>query len=165
MKDGEAGETFASRLESVVVGTDEDGGAVTSCVVEPVEGPVRTMRRVKQVKLTNSEQIALRALKYAIGEVGVSPPSPEHMPQGASVKVVVEDQWRTYARQHGISGSDDDKIQNQAFRRAKEGLVAKEQVACWAKWVWPINGKASKASKASNAANEAFEACRTPTTH
>ena len=36
MKDGESeGDTIASRLEVVEVGTDEDGEAITSCIVVP----------------------------------------------------------------------------------------------------------------------------------
>ena len=38
MKDGPDGAEIVSRLESVEVGTDEDGDAITSCVVEPVIG-------------------------------------------------------------------------------------------------------------------------------
>ena len=164
MKDGEAGAVVASRLKAVMIGVDEDNEAVTSCIVEPAEVNAES-RAPKPAKLTNIEQIALKALPYAIGEAGVPSPGSDHMPQGPNAMVVTVEQWRTYARQRGLSDSEDEKTQAQAFRRAKEGLVAKERVACWAKCVWPINGKASKASKASNAANEAFEACRTPNTH
>jgi AAA domain len=164
VKDGEAGAVVASRLKGVTVGIDEDGEAITSCVVEPAEFNAGS-RPPKVPTLSNIEQIALKALQYAIGEAGVPSPGSDHMPQGSHATVVTVEQWRTYARQRGLSDSEDKKTQAQAFRRAKEGLLAKQRVACWAKWVWPINGKASKASKASNAANEAFEACRTPTTH
>ena len=37
MKDGESGDTIVSALESVEVGSDEDGDAITSCVVVPSE--------------------------------------------------------------------------------------------------------------------------------
>ena len=37
MKDGESNEMFASSLECVDVGFDEDGEAITSCVVIPSE--------------------------------------------------------------------------------------------------------------------------------
>jgi hypothetical protein len=41
MKDGCEGDTINSRLVVVEVGTDEDGEAITSCVVEPAEeGPL-----------------------------------------------------------------------------------------------------------------------------
>ena len=37
MKDGPEGDTVVSRLASVEVGMDQDGDAITSCIVEPVE--------------------------------------------------------------------------------------------------------------------------------
>ena len=37
MKDGESGDTIVSALETVEVGSDEDGDAITSCVVVPSE--------------------------------------------------------------------------------------------------------------------------------
>ena len=42
LKDGEAGETIASKLESVEVGTDEDGDTITSCVVVETDQPTAT---------------------------------------------------------------------------------------------------------------------------
>ena len=38
LKDGQEGEEIVSKLESVVVGIDEDGEEITSCVVVPSEG-------------------------------------------------------------------------------------------------------------------------------
>ncbi len=37
MKDGPEGDTLASCLTSVEIGTDQDGDVITSCIVEPVE--------------------------------------------------------------------------------------------------------------------------------
>ena len=38
MKDGLQGDEFASRLEVVELGLDDDGDKITSCVIVPVEG-------------------------------------------------------------------------------------------------------------------------------
>ena len=38
MKDGPQGDEFASRLEIIEIGLDDDGDKITSCVVVPVEG-------------------------------------------------------------------------------------------------------------------------------
>jgi len=70
VKDGEAGAVVASRLKGVTVGIDEDGEAITSCVVEPAEFNAGS-RPPKVPTLSNIEQIALKALQYAIGEAGV----------------------------------------------------------------------------------------------
>ena len=45
LKDGEAGETIASKLESVEVGTDEDGDTITSCFVVEADQPTTTMAK------------------------------------------------------------------------------------------------------------------------
>lgn len=41
LKDGEDGAEFAFRLENVVLGLDDDGEEITSCIVEHAEGTVR----------------------------------------------------------------------------------------------------------------------------
>lgn len=78
MKDGPAGEVIGGRLKQVVVGQDEDGDPITSCVVEPVEVAARPSGP-KPTKLNASEQLALKALQYAISEVGKSAPSSNHI--------------------------------------------------------------------------------------
>jgi hypothetical protein len=74
-------------------------------------------------KLTPGEKLALKALHYAISEVGHTPPASIRVPAGA--KTVTREQWREYAWRHGISGSDEERAKRQAFRRAVEGLTAK----------------------------------------
>ena len=149
MKDGEAGEVFASRLESITVGMDEDGGPITSCVVEPVELDTAT-RQSKPPRLSHSEQIAFKALQYAIAEAGVAAPGSNHIPQGNHVRVVTVEQWNTYARLRGISDSKETKVRNQAFKRAKEGLLAKQKAGCWEQWVWPIPAEGHKGHNGHN---------------
>ena len=136
LKDGEPGEVIASRLVGVEVGIDEDGEAIKTCVVEPGEFNA-PCQPPKMVKLTNNERIALRALEYAIEETGKAPPASNRIPQG--VHVVKEEQWNEYARKRGISDSRETKVQNQAFKRAKEGLLAKQKAGCWDPWVWLIS--------------------------
>jgi hypothetical protein len=152
MNDGEAGEVFASRLESITVGRDEDGGPITSCVVEPVELDTAT-RQSKPPRLSHSEQIAFKALQYAIAEAGMAAPGSNHIPQGNHVRDVTVEQWNTYARLRGISDSKETKVRNQAFKRAKEGLLAKQKAGCWEQWVWPILADGHKGHKAHNGHN------------
>ena len=61
LKDGEDGAEFAFRLESVVLGMDEDGEEITSCVVEHSEGKVRRVR--DKGPKGNIEKLVIQALK------------------------------------------------------------------------------------------------------
>jgi hypothetical protein len=63
LKDGEAGETIASELESVEVGTDEDGDTITSCVVVETDQP--TARTTKGPRLTPNQSTMLAILHRA----------------------------------------------------------------------------------------------------
>ena len=120
MKDGPQGDEFASKLEVVDVGIDDDGDKITSCVIVPVDG-LEASRKDKAARLTKGAKIALAALQEAIGECGVIPPASNHIPAG--VKCITQDQWRDYAYRQGISGSDEPRARQLAFRRAHETLV------------------------------------------
>ena len=59
MKDGEAGDTIVSKLESVEVGIDEEGEAITSCIVVEAEATEET----RTTKLTKNQLTYLSILK------------------------------------------------------------------------------------------------------
>jgi AAA domain len=133
MKDGSQGDEFASRLDVVEIGIDDDGDTITSCVIEPMEGlaPSGDARS----KLTKGAKIALDALHEAIGECGAVPPASNHIPNG--VKCATIDQWRDYGLRRGISTSDKESATRMAFVRATESLVADRRVAIWDGYAWP----------------------------
>jgi hypothetical protein len=65
MKDGPGqGKEYAFRLETVVLGLDEDGEEITSCVVHATEGQVR---KVAQAKLGEYERAVLEATEQLAG--------------------------------------------------------------------------------------------------
>ena len=68
-KDGETGLKILSRLKVVEVGVDEDGDAITSCVIEPVE-EVASERRRQEKGWPKSLAIFKRALDFALCESG-----------------------------------------------------------------------------------------------
>ena len=68
MKDGPEGDTVWSRLEQVKVGADEDGEAITSCVIVPVE--VSTHEGATGPRLTPNQQTMFTILHNA-GERGL----------------------------------------------------------------------------------------------
>jgi hypothetical protein len=133
MKDGSQGDQFASKLEVIEIGLDDDGDKITSCVVAPTEG-LAPLRKDKAVKLTKGAKIALDALHDAIGECGAVPMVSNHIPGG--VKCATIDQWREYALKRGISTSDKESATRMAFVRATESLVAAHRVAIWDGYAW-----------------------------
>jgi AAA domain len=137
MKDGSEGEQVVSRLEVVEVGRDDDGDAITSCVVVPVAGPMGTVKASGQKALPKGARIALAALHDVLGAEGQVPPASNYIPSGA--KVVTVDQWRDRAIRMGISASEKPDAVRVAFNRASEALVAGKHVAIWQPYVWPCS--------------------------
>lgn len=110
-KDGEDGETHGFRLKSIIVGTDEDGDDVTSCVVVPDEGAA--LRRDFK-ELTANQHLGMASFREAAGEHGVVDD------KGEFVGVHL-DAWRpTFYRS---STSDNDDTKRKSFNRARQDLV------------------------------------------
>ena len=133
-KDGPVGLEMVSRLVPVDVGADEDGDAITSCVIEAVDAPSAAKVKRPSTRLPKGAQIALRALTEALDECGVIPPASSHIP--TNVKAVTVNQWRRYAYRMGVSTSDEDRAKRQAFQRASEALLAAKQAAVWDSYAW-----------------------------
>lgn len=69
MKDGMDGAEFGFRLNTIVVGVDDDGDDITSCVIEHTDALPRAQRRQAGPKGTN-ERIVLRTLADLQGLTG-----------------------------------------------------------------------------------------------
>jgi len=133
-KDGSQGDEFASRLEIVEIGLDDDGDTITSCVIEPIEDAAPAGKAAKGQKLAKAAQIALRALQEAIDGCGAVPPTSNYVPKG--VKTVKVKTWRDYAYRMGISTSDEDDAKQKAFKRNSMDLIADNYVGIWEEDVW-----------------------------
>jgi hypothetical protein len=70
---------FASRLEVVELGLDDDGDKITSCVIVPVEG--LAPQKVKPKKLPAAAAKALKALHEIIDDAGIIPPPDSYIRQ------------------------------------------------------------------------------------
>ncbi len=70
MKDGEPGAIVTSKLEPVSIGMDDDGEAITSCVIEPAEPAVAGVRSTGP-KLSGNQETAFAVLQDA-GQGGLS---------------------------------------------------------------------------------------------
>jgi hypothetical protein len=140
MKDGPDGAQITSRLESVEVGTDEDGEKITSCVVVPVEGaPLSAQRPAKVKPLKGARKLVFDALRYALGECGKIPPACNHIP--SNVKCVTLDQWQDYAVRSGLCASGKPDSKRVAFGRASDALIGEGYAAIWDSFVWAVHEK------------------------
>ena len=121
-KDDEDGAVFGFRLEKVILGEDEDGEPITSCII----GPSETKPGGNSISLSDAQQIALNQLIKAIGHEGKVPPASNHIPPHKPC--VTEKTWRTYCVSGGISSSDNKDSNRKAFKRSADRLVAIELV-------------------------------------
>jgi hypothetical protein len=136
LRDGRTGWQSEYRLLPVKLGENADGKEVFSAFVESVEGGGVRLAAVKKDKVGRpnaSEQIGLRALREAIAECGEQVPASNHIPK--NVRIVSTECWRDYAYRLGISNGGA-RAQQTAFKRAQDGLLAKQLIGVWNDQVW-----------------------------
>ncbi|WP_406736967.1 AAA family ATPase [Thioclava sp. GXIMD4215] len=128
-RDMATGQTFSYMLEPVFLGKDEDGDAVTSCIVTPCDAPAKS----RKPKLAGKQKIAMQALQDAMSQHG-------EVKQGdmfpASRTCVSVDLWRDYCQRHSLSDGDTAASFRMAFKRAKESLHDKERIRVVDGYVW-----------------------------
>ncbi|MCC4114663.1 helicase RepA family protein [Aromatoleum toluclasticum] len=133
-KDGEDGQSHPFRLEPVEIGTDEDGDAVTSCIVVADDQPAAP----RAPRLTGANRIAWQAFVGALDEQG-SEPAPavvERMGTRALSRVVHEEAWRSRAYAEGISDGSHPSARRNAFSRARRTLLDMDMVCTWDDHYW-----------------------------
>ncbi len=132
-KDGVEGQEFAFELQTVDLGTDEDGDPITSCVCIPVDGG--GLQTTKRRRVTGAAQILLSALNEAIVDAGVLPKACKYIPANvyaANIEVV-----RQYAYKRHISDTDTPEARKKAFQRALQRLQTENLVGIWEGLIWP----------------------------
>jgi len=128
MKDGPEGTTIVSRLEQVDLGLDEDGDALTSCIIVPSEaGPEPPAR-----PLTGINKIAFDALIRAVLDAGDQPPASNHIPPG--MKAVSVELWREYF--YNLRPDEAAEAKKKSFQRARDNLQSRSIIGVWGQWVW-----------------------------
>ncbi len=133
MKDGPEGDAIFSQLESVEVGSDEEGDPITSCVVVPAE---EVSTATGQRKVSGKPKIALDLLREAINRDGEAPPPNPHRPD--KTRAVKESLWRRYCDSGGLTESDKPDTRLKTFVRARDSLLAKQHIGIWEEWVWIV---------------------------
>lgn len=129
-KDGEDGEAHPFRLDVVEVGTDEDGEAVTSCVIAPEENAGAAVRRPLPPKSGNQRHIL-----DALGEVLKA--ARDYGQAGAPIDrpcVQLED---AIEKTRG-SLVCDPKRQTERTRAALSGLITRGIVGHRDGWIWLV---------------------------
>ena len=70
----------------------------------------------------------------AVTKAGEVPPASNYIP--SNVRIVSVGMWREIAYGMGISGSDDPRAKQAAFKRGAETLLAAELVGAWQEHRW-----------------------------
>lgn len=106
---------FHYTLRSVFLGYDEDGDAVTSCVVEPTdEAPPK-----RGPKISGQAKIALQAFGDALAHHGVTKTGDMFPTDRQCVSL---DHWRTFCDRHSLTEADNLTSRRTAFFKAKNRL-------------------------------------------
>jgi hypothetical protein len=131
MKDGAEGASFASALELVEVGIDDEGKPMTSCVIVPVDGAAAAAKAGP--KLSDGPRLALNVLRELVAETGEPASASNHVPAG--VKVISAVVWReTFCNRYPPDTKPDTKAR--AFLRATLKLQETKLAGMWKDKAW-----------------------------
>jgi len=125
LKDGEDGLKLGFELQSVTLGTDDDGDLITSCVVRPAQVTERTSPRNR---LPRGQFDFLKVLDSAISQWGGVVP-------GVGTYGVHREQLKDLFVQTCGFGRPDNTI-NQAWSRASKELLVGQLIGHKDEWVW-----------------------------
>ncbi|MEI6987177.1 MAG: AAA family ATPase [Rhodospirillaceae bacterium] len=128
---------FAFTLTVVELGEDEDGDAITSCVVEEVdEAPVKTKA------MSAGHKLAMNKLYDAVITEGIHA---SHRDIPPNVTVVTVNNWKNLLYQAGIV--ERGGAGRQKFKRLKDNLLEARHIAICdtgtATFVWPVKANHS----------------------
>lgn len=137
-KDDDPGQDILFRLESVLIGTDEDGEEVRSCTVEPFEDDLLPMTSGGK-RLSAKQRIALDQLGKLLIEDGITPPAgiPDTALDRRWIgKVADLSEWRTavIAALHSPDSKPD--TARRQFDRARDELQACKAIGIFEEYVW-----------------------------
>jgi hypothetical protein len=160
-KDGEDGARWRFVLRGgVEVGRDEDGDPVTSCVVVPPDGCTADIGGGPGVvashykgRLTDRQEIAMRALREAMLDHGRNAPAELGLPAG--IRVVDWAQWR--ARWARMETSDEKAIQRESERIGR-ALLTRRVIGKDGNWVWIVHKEVEEPAPAQHWTDEVYAA-------
>jgi hypothetical protein len=119
-KDFEAGAVFASKLESVELGNDEDGDPITSCIIVPIDaadvGP----------KLSKHAELGQETLRKLLASIVDSIPAPEDAYLAPGTRICRNERWRQQF--YDSHWSDRQDTRKKSFQRAHQELVLEHKL-------------------------------------
>ena len=136
-KDGEMAGDMGFSLQSIVLGEDEDGEPVTSCVVTLTEGAPPIVRGGR--KLTDGQSLCLAALRRAVEESGVDAPANiplEMLKAGLVVRVATLDAWRNQSAKSSDRSDQSADTARRMFTKQRDRLQALGVVQVWEGFAW-----------------------------
>jgi hypothetical protein len=138
-KDGEKGKPLRFVLRQVVLGDDERGKPITTCVVDRPDGDEEEY--AKSGKLSLNQILALKALKQAVEDNGQ--PAPNGLRAGPSIRTVTtKDHWKgRFKTTFPNFGSDDPEKREAEAKRilghAAKVLLAGDYIGLEGELAWP----------------------------
>ena len=128
-RDGATGPLLNFNLRVIELGTDADGDAITSCVIEPTDK--------KPAKSTTPKQRrALDVLSNVTADHGQPAPDAVHYPAGA--QTVHVDLWRENLFKAGVLDPNASNPRAD-FKRLKDQLAERGLIGEWNNLMWAVN--------------------------
>jgi AAA domain len=131
--DGAEGLLTRYKLEVAVLGTDEDGDAITTAIISADQ--MDSEKDISRAKLNKTQRKAMEMLERAIVDDGRDVPISSEYPRGAG-KMVALEVWRACCIKGGLSVAGTKESADKAFRRAVSDLDAMQRIGMWEGNVW-----------------------------
>lgn len=136
-KDADPGADILFGLKQILIGVDDDGDDVTSCVIERRDldaagesGPRR---------LSPKEKIMMTTLYRVLSERGFDPPvdiPASLLRRELAPRVALVSEWRTAAQSALATPDTKPDTARRTFDRTREKLQGAELIAVYEDWVW-----------------------------
>lgn len=120
--------TFHYTLRSVLLGEDQDGDPVTSCVVKPTDAPAN-----QPPVVTGQALIALQAFGDALAQHGAIRGGDLFPPNRQCVSL---EHWRQFCDRHGLTDGSSGSAARTAFGRAWKALQERQIVRVIDGFAW-----------------------------
>jgi hypothetical protein len=135
INDGMEGPLTHYKIESALLGADDDGDAITTAIISSEAAEAEQEAQAKK-GLSDAQRRALELLTRCINDHGRPPPPSREFPQ--NVRAVLLKEWHNMSERGSLSSAEKKADRDKAFRRAWEGLQTKMRIACLDGWVWLV---------------------------
>lgn len=133
INDGAEGPLTHYKIESALLGTDEDGDPITTAVISDDAAEATQEAKVKK-GLSGAQRRAMELLTRCINDRGRPAPSSAGFPP--YTRVVLLDEWHEACERGSLSSAKEKDDRDRIFRRAKDDLQTFKRIACLDGLVW-----------------------------